>query len=317
MKRLVAACAAMGVAACAGGSEQIRLATWNMEWLMTPETFDALASSCIGQGRRVAGGERSIPCNLVPAGRWSAEDLRRLRGFAATLDADVVALQEIDGPDAAARIFPGHGFCFTRRRHVQNVGFAVRQGIPFRCNRDLRALGLAGDDVRWGADVTLFPGAAHETRLLGVHLKSACNRDPLTSERWDCKILQRQVPVLEEWIDARARAGEAFGVIGDFNRRFDRERQSARDEAGAIVALWPEIDDGEPPGADLLNPGADAGPIACESGRAARTPIDYLILGNRLARRQVAGSYRVHEYPSGGRWPDHCVISIELGAQEN
>jgi hypothetical protein len=41
-------------------------------------------------------------------------------------------------------------------------------------------------------------------------------------------------------------------------------------------------------------------------------PIDYLILGERLAGRLVPGSYRVRDYPAGGRWPDHCVISIEL-----
>jgi len=41
-------------------------------------------------------------------------------------------------------------------------------------------------------------------------------------------------------------------------------------------------------------------------------PIDYLILGERLARRLVPGSYQVRQYPEGGRWPDHCLISIEL-----
>jgi hypothetical protein len=44
-------------------------------------------------------------------------------------------------------------------------------------------------------------------------------------------------------------------------------------------------------------------------------PIDYLILGERLSRRLVPGSYRVWEYPAGGRWPDHCVISIELNRE--
>ncbi|MGH8243452.1 MAG: hypothetical protein ACRETY_08905, partial [Steroidobacteraceae bacterium] len=209
-------------------------------------------------------------------------------------------------------LFPDRELCFTKRRAVQNVGLAIRRGIRFRCNRDFKALGLPENDVRWGADVTIEPGTPREMRLLAVHLKASCNRDPLTSERPDCRTLQRQVPVLEDWIDRRARTGEAFGIVGDFNRRFDRERESARDANGAIAAMWPEIDDGEPAGADLVNPGADHGAVGCANGHGERMPIDYLILGERLARRLIPGSYRVWDYPAGGRWPDHCVISVQL-----
>ena len=73
-----------------------------------------------------------------------------------------------------------------------------------------------------------------------------------------------------------------------------------------------EIDDGEPEGADLVNPGVEHGAVGCGNGHGARMPIDHLVLGRRLAQRVVAGSYRVWDYPEGPRWPDHCVISIEL-----
>jgi endonuclease/exonuclease/phosphatase family metal-dependent hydrolase len=311
--RLAAAAAALALCtAAATAAERLTLATWNLEWLMTPEVFDALAPHCLAQGRRTGGNERAIPCDLVPGARWSGQDLDRIRRFAAALPADVVAMQETDGVAAARRIFPDREFCFTARRQVQNVGFAIRRGLGYRCNRDLEALGLPANEVRWGADVTIEPGTAREFRLLAVHLKSACNRDRLTNARPDCRILQRQVPVLEDWIDRRAAAGEAFGVVGDFNRRFDREPTAGRDARGAIVAIWPEIDDGEPAGADLVDPGQGHGAAACNNGHGRRMPIDYLILGERLARRLVPGSYRVWDYPAGGRWPDHCVISIEL-----
>ncbi len=313
--RLVAAALAFSIASATAADSRLMLATWNLEWMMLPATFDALAAACGGPGHRARGDERSIPCDLVPKAQWSENDLARLRGFAAKLPADVIALQEIDGVDVARMIFPDHAFCFTKRRHVQNVGFAIRRGTKFRCNRDYRALGLPENDVRWGADITIAPGTPSETRLLAVHLKASCNRDPLTSGRPDCRTLQRQVPVLEDWIDRRAREGRAFGVIGDFNRRFDRDRESARDANGAIVAMWPEIDDGDPPGADLLDPGIDQGAVGCGNAYGKRMPIDYLILGERLAKRLVAGSYRVHDYPEGGRWPDHCVISIELDGE--
>jgi endonuclease/exonuclease/phosphatase family metal-dependent hydrolase len=310
--RLVAAALALTLAHAAASAERLTLATWNLEWMMTPEVFDGLAPHCFATDRRAGGGERAIPCDLVKRGRWSEADLDRIRRFAASLPADVIALQETDGAEAARRIFPDRGFCFTKRRHVQNVGFAIRPGLRFRCNADVRALGLPEDDVRWGADVTIEPGTPHEMRLLAVHLKSYCHRDSLATDRPDCRTLQRQVPVLEAWIDARAKAGEAFGVVGDFNRRFDREHEGSRDTHGRIVALWPEIDDGVPPGADLVNPGADHGAVGCNNGRGERMPIDYLILGKQLASRLVPGSYRAWDYPAGGRWPDHCVISIEL-----
>lgn len=307
------ACAALlAIAAQAAAAERLTLATWNLEWMMAPATFDSLAARCLKPGLRAGGSDRAIPCNIVPEARWSEEDLARLRSFAARLPVDVIALQETDGPAAAAGIFREHDFCFTRRKHVQNVGFAIRRGIPFRCNRDYRALGLADNDVRWGADVTLWPGTKREVRLLGVHLKSACNRDPLTDPREDCRILQVQVPVLEAWIDRRAREGAAFAVLGDFNRRFDREQERPRDARNRIQAMWPEIDDGEPAGADLFDPGAGEGAIGCNNGHGVRMPIDHLVLGRTLARRFVPGSYRAHDYPAGPRWPDHCVLSIEI-----
>ena len=312
MKRLAAAAFTLALAAPAVAAERLTFATWNMEWMMRPEVFDELAGACFGRHARAGGNERAIPCDLAPKGRWSEADLARIRDFAASLPVDVFALQETDGQDVASKLFPDRELCFTKRRAVQNVGFAIRRGIRFRCNRDFKALGLPENDVRWGADVTIEPGTPHELRLLAVHLKASCNRDPLTSERPDCRTLQRQVPVLEDWIDRRARAGEAFGIVGDFNRRFDRERESARDANGAIAAMWPEIDDGEPAGADLVNPGADHGAVGCGNGHGERMPIDYLILGERLAQRMVPGSYRVWDYPAGARWPDHCVISVQL-----
>jgi endonuclease/exonuclease/phosphatase family metal-dependent hydrolase len=311
VKRLAAAALAAAITVPAA-AERLTLATWNLEWMMRPQVFDALAANCYGRDRRPSGEDRSIPCDLAPKGRWSEADIARIRDFAATLPIDVIALQEIDGEDAARAVFPEHAFCFTKRRHVQNVGFAIRKGLGFRCNRDYEALGLPEDTVRWGADITIEPGTKREMRLLGVHLKASCNRDPLTTARDDCRLLQRQVPVLEAWIDGRAAAKEAFGAIGDFNRRFDRERDAARDPQGVSAAMWPEIDDGDPAGADLVNPGEAHGPVGCGNAYGERMPIDYLILGERLAGRLVPGSYRAWPYPAGGRWPDHCVISIEL-----
>jgi endonuclease/exonuclease/phosphatase family metal-dependent hydrolase len=310
------------VTACAEARREdaiLTLATWNAQWLIEPETFDELARICIGRGGRATGETRSIPCDLVPDGRWSAADFARLRDFVATVPADVFALQEVDGPRTAARVFPGWSFCFTARRHVQNVGFAIRPGVPYRCNDDYRALGLPGNDVRWGADLTLFEGTPRELRLLAVHLKSGCSRDPLTRDSDDCRTLQRQVPVLEEWIDARAAEGRRFAVLGDFNRRFDREFPPGRDRRGHIVAMWPELDDGKPPEADLTDPREEGPALPCRQQDPVRPPVDHILLSASLGRGVVPDSFRVWPYPRGAlslRWPDHCIrsVSIELAA---
>lgn len=316
MRAMIATLGLLALPACAQPSaEPLRIATWNAEWLLEPGVYDALMADCLPDGRRARGGERALYCNLGMEKRWRDEDLARLAAFASTVDADVVALQEVDGVPAARRLFPSHDFCFTARRHVQNTGFAVRRGVPHRCNPDYRALGLDDDDVRWGADMTLFPGTPRELRLLAVHLKAGCAWDPLTARRQPCEILARQVPELEAWIDARAREGVPFMVVGDFNRQLGREQGPARDEAGRSVAVWPEIDDGDPPGARLTNAGAGLRPVSCRPGEQPRPPIDHLVLGEKAAAALREGSYRMWPYPAeprGARWPDHCIRSVEL-----
>jgi endonuclease/exonuclease/phosphatase family metal-dependent hydrolase len=311
---LVATTALAACAQAAREGHRLTLATWNAEWLIEPDTFDELARICIARGGRAGGDQRSIPCDLVPERRWNDADFQRLRDFAATIPADVFALQEVDGPAAAERVFPGYSFCFTARRHVQNVGFAIRPGTPYRCNADYRALGLPENDVRWGADLTLYPGTPQALRLLAVHLKSGCNRDPLTTRSDPCMILQRQVPVLEEWIDERASEGVPFAVLGDFNRRFDREFAPGRDRAGQIVAMWPEIDDGEPPEADLVDPDDGRPTPPCRQQDPVRAAIDHILLSATLGRAMLPGSFRVWTFPRGepARWPDHCVRSVTL-----
>jgi len=311
MNRFAALAFSFLLAMPAEGAERLRIGTWNLEWMMTPQTFDSLAGRCLGKDQRAGGHDRAVPCDRVPNGRWSAQDLARLRNFAAEAELDVIALQEIDGREVAKWIFPEHVFCFTTRHNVQNVGFAVRRGIPHRCDRDYRPLGL-DDHVRRGADLTLYPGTDRAIRLLAVHLKSACHSDPLNEPRDACRQLQQQVPILEDWIDRRARADNAFAVIGDFNRRFDRDKETARDAKGRTVAMWPEINDGDPPGAELVNAGVEHGAIACGNGFGPRQPIDYFVLGRKLSRALVSGSYKVWNYPQGPHWPDHCVLTIEL-----
>lgn len=245
----------------------------------------------------------------------SARDFELLARYARELDADVIALQEVDGPDAARLVFPGYRFCFTARPHVQNNGFAIREGIPYRCGQDVTELSL-GDTVRRGAELILFPDEPHEIRLLSVHLKAGCSRDRLSSRNDACRDLARQVAALEAWIDAQASAGRRFAVLGDFNRDLLGERGPARDAAGRLLQVWPEIDDGEPPEADLFNAAEGQRFRNCTPGQRFSSYIDHIVLSRSLARAVVPGTFERLTYRPAdahrARLSDHCPLSIRV-----
>lgn len=196
-------------------AETLKVATWNIEHL------------------RAAPGEGSNP--------RTAEDYERLSRYADALNADIVALQEVEGEAAAARVFDPdeYDFFFSGRNHPQRTGFAVRKGLTVSQNADYDDLNVTGG-LRHGTDITLSVDSL-ELRFLSVHLKSGCFADALETDRDACRKLSDQVPVLERWIN---RAGESgpFIIMGDLNRRFDRPGDG----------FWLEIDDAHPAEANLM-----------------------------------------------------------------
>jgi endonuclease/exonuclease/phosphatase family metal-dependent hydrolase len=286
---------------------ELKIATWNVEWFMTPETLRALTPACLPKEAPRDGARRAVPCDVAAEMARSNEDIAALRRHARRLDADVIALQEVDGEAAARLLFPHHSFCFSNRVAVQNNGFAVRRGLPFACGPELAALSL-NDDVRRGVELRLFPGTAQELRLLSVHLKSGCSRDPLDSTRAACTQLSAQVPVLERWIDAQAAEHKPFAVLGDFNRDLRREP--------AAASLWADIDDGDPPGADLVNTAEGQAFRNCSPDQTFSGYIDYIILGQQMARGLVAGSFGRELFrPKEAlrrKLSDHCPVFIRL-----
>ena len=143
----------------------IKIATWNLDWLTAR-----------------ADGDPELPADVHPK---VASDLALLQGYAAILDADVVALQEVDGPGIAAALFPPDRYTlfFTDDHVIQRVGIAVRRGIRAHRNPDVTALDLYPDahfHLRSGLDLTLdLPSGP--LRLLAVHLKTGCHFDHLAT----------------------------------------------------------------------------------------------------------------------------------------
>jgi acid phosphatase len=223
-----------------GDEKNVRIATWNVEYLVTPATHLALRANCAKNGGMVGGDDRTLPCAITEHALRTPEDYASLRNYAAQLRGDIVALQEVDGPDAAEQVFPGYDFCFSTRAHMQKNGFAIRRGLPHRCEPEYEPLSL-DNAVRRGVVVTFFPGTDNEFRLMSVHLKSGCPAGPLTAPGRNCDLLSRQVEPLEAWIEAEANAGRRFGLLGDFNRRFTIEKGPARDADGRQLNVYAEI----------------------------------------------------------------------------
>ncbi len=282
--RLIAALILALTLAGPASARDLLLATWNIAWLTTkPEGHPALPRFVRGR---------------------TEADFAALRRYATALGADVVAVQEIDGPLPLARVFDAEAYAFhlTSEADVQRPGFAIRRGVPFRANPDLVALDLAPEarnSLRRGADITV----EHEgrpLRLLSIHLKAGCARDRLVEpQRFDCVQLARQVPVLAGWIRAREAEGAAYAILGDFNRELD-----GRDDA------WRALTQAGP----LLHAnGGQASP--CWGG--GRAFIDHILLGGAARQWLVPRSlgvlvYRETDRDARDRLSDHCPIRVTL-----
>jgi endonuclease/exonuclease/phosphatase family metal-dependent hydrolase len=282
----------------------LKIATWNLEWLIAPAVFKTLKTGCMTRGEPIRGDVRRLPCDVVTRFERSSRDFFVLARYARELNADVVALQEVDGAEAARLVFPGYEFCFTSRRHVQNNGFAIRRGVPFRCAPDVRTISL-NDALRRGAELVLFPGTRQEIHLLSVHLKSGCASKPLSSPGKPCRDLSRQIPALEDWIDTRAREGKRFAVLGDFNRDL---------LAAAGDDVWKNIDDADPPESDLRNAASGTRFRNCVPGQGYRAYIDHIVLSRTLGAEAIPGSFGRVTFTATDarhtRLSDHCPVSI-------
>lgn len=277
----------------------LRLATWNLQWLVSPQTARESLNAC-DDGHRSA-----LPCDVARSLRRDSGDRGRLRAYVRELDADVIAFQEVEDARTAAGLFRGYRICITTAPGVQQLGFAVRAGLPHRCEDPL-PLGEAGR-ARPAAVLRLFPGSGSELALLAVHLKSGCATQPLpdgdSRGGSACAILARQADALAAWVDTHWREGRRVALIGDFNRA----GPDAQDD------FWRRLD---PLGA--LRNASESVPFRnCFVGQPFRQYIDHILVDAVLARRLVPGSFAKHGYAEADverhRLSDHCPVSVGLG----
>ena len=283
MIRILALLLLLALPALAHAAE-LKLATWNLEWLTARPA-----------------GDPALPPELTPR---TADDIALLAHYAADLDADVIAIQEVDGPKIAARIFPPDHYAIhmTRDHVVQRVGLAIRRGLDFTANPDLTTIDPPPLHLRSGADITLHLTTG-PLRILAVHLKTGCRESPLTrTVRHACRELAAQVPPLAGWIRARQDEGVAFVVMGDFNRWMDPI-------GGHADQLWSSLRAAAP----LTRATAGVG-SPCWGGERF---IDHIIAGGAATTWIEPDTLRVLVFRETTeewqrRLSDHCPVSVRF-----
>jgi endonuclease/exonuclease/phosphatase family metal-dependent hydrolase len=263
---------------------ELKLATWNIAWLTLRDA--------------------ELPRDQI---QRRPADLALLAGYARRLDADIIALQEVDGPEAAAPVFDPkvYAFFFPAEDDLQRAGFAVRHSLRVTQNPDLAALDLyprARHSLRRGTDITVHADG-QRLRLLSVHLKAGCRDGKLERSERECETLTQQTEILAGWVAARQAEGIPFALAGDFNRTLSHPRDGM---LRALTAAGPLSRTTE----GISNP--------CWSGpRGGRAFVDHILLGGPARRWLVPDSLRVMVYGErGGQWrdrlSDHCPVSVRL-----
>ena len=169
-------------------AQEIRFASWNIEHLAE---------------------ENGTGC--VPR---HDSDYLKLQEFAIGLNADVVALQEVENLAAVARIFPennwniilsmrpasrtyscrGSGSESTQQR----VAIAIRKGLTYKNLWSFEELAIKREGLRYGVQIRIL-GEIDTVDVMAVHLKSGCFIDDFSSsERSACEVLEKQVPFLDQ-----------------------------------------------------------------------------------------------------------------------
>lgn len=295
MKRSFLFAIAVFVLTLSSCSTQVHFVAWNMEHL----------AENVGEG-------------CLPR---EEADYAQMREFAQTMKADVVALQEVESAKAVARVFPeedwniiisnrpasrsydcrGNGQKSTQQR----VGLAVRKGVKYVAEESFEELALDREGLRYGVVAKIIRGK-DTVEVMSVHLKSGCFvEDYSASDRRACETFEKQVPVLDAWMEERLKAGKPFVVLGDFNHRI----------ANPENRFWQELTelDGQP--VVLGNSMKDL--KGCHPRYPE--PIDHILMGAGAEKMQVQGSETVHYFPGKSgemtqddMLSDHCPIGVTL-----
>lgn len=266
-------------------AKTLKLATWNVEWLVSYKDSQAAP----------------IPKDIRLR---QPESFNKLHHYGEKLQADIIALQEVGSIETLTQIFPTEQYLYfiTQDPIAQHTALAIRNNIfvDIQQNPDLIELNpsKSARPLRSGLDITLYT-KENSLRILVIHLKSGCQDYPLDRPKLkqSCILLKEQQPILQKWIQKRFDEGQAFIILGDFNRII-----SPND------LFFQKLSD-----KNLFYPTAyQANP--CWEGNYF---IDGFIIDQKAKMWLQPNSLRVMKYTEQGydeqnQLSDHCPVSIKL-----
>jgi exonuclease III len=286
------------VHAAATPQATLRLATWNMEWLVDGPTARVARIACRDAQ------PSPLPCDVVRGLSRNSADIALLAAYARRLDADVVAFQEVENEAIAQRVFRGYRICMNAGPGMQHVGFALRPGLARDCGRPLDSLKV-GEQARAGLQLTLTAPDIAPIELLVVHLKSGCSRDVLDGSTEACALLAGQARALGQWIARQAAQRTRFIVLGDFNRGGPPD---ATDRFWALL------------GPQHFHASSSTLPFAnCTWGAPYREFIDHILVSHTLADSLPTRPFTQLRYDERDaarhQLSDHCPVGLSLNAR--
>ncbi|MBQ4810093.1 endonuclease/exonuclease/phosphatase family protein [Pseudoalteromonas luteoviolacea] len=254
------------------------------------------------------------------------KELAELQSYAKSLNADVIAFQEVgsvkaletvldpqkwqliisnraDSPSYTCR---GNGLTSTQ----QKVAFAVKKNLPVEKVVQHKQFSDLKMGLRSALEVQLnYHGET--LSLLNVHLKSGCFVDDYRrSDKDSCKLLAKQVPLLDKWVEDKSNAKAPFIVLGDFNHRlsapYNRFSRDLNHPDGLADKAPNDVTKSTLFNANLMLTG-------CHPYYPA--PIDHVLVSKTLKSDYVQNSAQFHYFDNmepKKMLSDHCALSIDL-----
>lgn len=245
------------------------------------------------------------------------EENAKLQRYVQSLNADIVALQEVASVKAVESIFPKSEWHILMSKRAdskvydcresqakstqQKVAFAIRHKVKVIDSQSIGALALNSAGLRHGLEITVESLVGPLT-LLNVHMKSGCFVDNYSrSDSKACEIFAQQAPVLDKWVEKKEQEGMPYLILGDFNHRLSAPYNHLTRQ------LSTNSDDSA---SSLVNLGKDI--IGCHPYYPA--PIDHIFAGN-LPKQSITTTVNMHTFKDmapKAMLSDHCALSVQL-----
>lgn len=271
-------------------AEPLTISSWNIEWLSTNEAVNKFSD------------------------KRDQADFDKLGTYFQSLNADVVAFQEVDDVNAIQRVAGDlYQILMSDRALPKNsnhqfkevnqyTGFAVRKGVALTDYADFPLETASNSKLRF-ASYIVIETETKPIHMLSVHLKAGCS-GAYKSNR-DCSRLKEQAQQLNKWIKQRERNNEDYAILGDFNHNLAYSRDW----------MWKELTQYTDAQLATRKTRADCKVRSNRNNHRThqfRSVIDHIVVSESLnadpAKQQVFNTQDVLNY----KLSDHCPVSTTI-----